>query len=72
MVLEERSIYRQSWLKDRKRRLGLNGLFSGWRQLNSEVLQSLVLGLVLFNFLSDLKKRINSEICKSVDDHKLS
>lgn len=41
--------------------------------VNSEVLQSrLVLGLGLFNFISDLKKRVNSEIFKSVDDHKLS
>ena len=72
MVLEERSIYRQSWLKDRKQRPGLNGLFSGWRRVNREVLQSLVLGLVLFNFISDLKKRVNSEIFKSADDHKLS
>lgn len=72
MVLEERSLYSQIWLKDRKQRPGLKVLFSGWRRVNSEDLQSLMLGLVLFNFISDLNKKVNSKIFRSVYDHKLS
>lgn len=48
----------------------VNGLLSGWRKVNSEVLQNLVLALVLFNFINDLKS--NSEIFESVEDHKPS
>lgn len=72
MVLEERSLYSQIWSKDRKQRPGLKVLFSGWRRVNSEDLQNLMLGLVLFNFISDLNKRVNSKIFRSVYDHKLS
>ncbi|CAM4540291.1 unnamed protein product [Caretta caretta] len=59
-------------LKDREQRVGINGKFSEWREVNSGVPQGSVLGPILFHlFTNDLEKGVNSEVAKFADDTKL-
>ncbi|CAM5115522.1 unnamed protein product [Eretmochelys imbricata] len=61
-----------NWLKDRKQRVGINGQFSEWREVNSAVPPGSVQGPVLFNIsINDLLKGLNSEVAKFADDTKL-
>ncbi|CAM5134364.1 unnamed protein product [Natator depressus] len=61
-----------NWLKDRKQRVGINGQFSEWREVNSGVPQQSVLGPVLFNIsINYLEKGVNSEVAKLADETKL-
>ncbi|CAM5156358.1 unnamed protein product [Natator depressus] len=61
-----------NWLKDRKQRVGINGQFSEWREINSGVPPGSVQGPVLFNIsINDLLKGLNSEVAKFADDTKL-
>ncbi|CAM5151637.1 unnamed protein product [Natator depressus] len=61
-----------NWLKDRKQRVRINGLFSQWKDVNSEIPQGSVLGPVLFNiFINDLTSGLNSEVAKFADNTKL-
>lgn len=62
----------KKWLKTRKQSVGVNGLFSQWREVKNGMFQGSVLRPVLFNlFINDLETGINSEVAQFVNDTKL-
>jgi len=59
----------KSWLSDRWQRLCLDGTYSQWTQVWSEVPQGSVLGPVLFLIcINDLDTSISSNVLKFADD----
>ena len=71
----QRSVLRwiTGWLKDRKQRVQLNGLRSGWKEVRSGVLQRSVLGPLLFTiFTDDVYEEVPCKISKFADDTKIA
>ena len=64
----------EKWLLDRKQRVVINGIFSGWKDVLSGVPQGSVLGPLLFMiYINDIDelKFITSHILKFADDTKI-
>jgi len=60
------------WLSDRRQRVSVNKVLSGWKKVISGVPQGSVLGPLLFIiFINDLENNLTSKICKFSDDTKL-
>ena len=62
----------EKWLLDRKQRVVINGVFSGWKDVLSGVPQGSVLGPLLFViYINDIDEFIASHILKFADDTKI-
>ena len=62
----------KAWLTDRQQRVCLDGFYSRWSQVWSDVPQRSVLGLVLFLiFINDLDDELTSDVLKFADDTKI-
>ena len=62
----------KNWLADRRQRVNINGMVSGWAEVKSGVLQGSVLEPLLFLiFINDIDNGIISKIWKFADDSKI-
>jgi len=62
----------EKWLLDRKQRVVINGMFSGWKNVLSGVPQGSVLGPLLFViYINNIDELIVSHILKFADDTKI-
>ena len=60
-----------NWLSDRRQRVVINGVVSGWEKVESGVPQGSVLGPMLFIiFIDDIEDNVASKILKFADDTK--